>query len=156
MKCMVEYTQDKLPGSMSIIGRNNTEECPGWSSLCTICIIPDQPGRGDRTDRENFHKSFRITEVSSFSMSCSSKAVGVPIVEMSSALTVTRGTRRMLTVAGVVAAIIPIPWKHGKCSFHQLFECYGQHCQLYTVQNALIQNLEYPLPESQQHCVQTL
>ena len=73
----------------------------------------------------------------------------VPIVEMSSALTVTHGTRRVLTIAGVDAAIIPIPWK----VFHQLFECYGQHCQLYTVQNALIQNLEYPFPESQQHCV---
>ena len=48
----------------------------------------------------------------------------VPIVEMSSAL-----PRRVLTIAGAVAAIIPIPWR----VFHQLFESYGQHCQLYTV-----------------------
>ena len=43
----VQCMHDMLPGSKSIIGNNNTDDCPGWPPVCTICIIPDQAGLGD-------------------------------------------------------------------------------------------------------------
>jgi hypothetical protein len=40
---------------MFIIVKNNTDDCPGWFPVLTICIIPDQPGLGDLTDRDSFN-----------------------------------------------------------------------------------------------------
>ena len=47
MNLSVECTHDMLPGYKSIIGNTHTDDCPGWSPVCTICIIPDQAGLGD-------------------------------------------------------------------------------------------------------------
>ena len=44
----VEYIQLMFVGSMSIIGKNVTEDFPGWLPLLIVCINPDQFGLGDR------------------------------------------------------------------------------------------------------------
>ena len=47
---------------MSIMGRNETLDCPGWSPLVTDCIMADHPGRGERSGHTTFHNrsSFHV------------------------------------------------------------------------------------------------
>ena len=56
MNCRVEKMQVRLPGSISIIGRNNIDAGPGCGPLCTACIIPDHAGRGERRWSDMFHR----------------------------------------------------------------------------------------------------
>ena len=42
----VENMQDMSVGSMLIICKNTTLDCPGWSPMCTACIIPDHTYHG--------------------------------------------------------------------------------------------------------------
>ena len=46
-KFSVEYIQLMFVGSMSIIGKNVTEDFPGWLLLLIVCINPDQFGLRD-------------------------------------------------------------------------------------------------------------
>ena len=57
MKCRVEYTHEMLPGSISIIGKNNIEDSILRTLLDDFLYNPDQPGLGDRTVKESFHNS---------------------------------------------------------------------------------------------------
>ena len=48
MKFSVENIHDISFGFMSIIGKNATDDWPGYSLSCTICICPDHSGPGGR------------------------------------------------------------------------------------------------------------
>ena len=48
-------------GFMFIIGRNITDDLPGWFPLCTSCIILDQAGLGDPNSTELFQRMSRLT-----------------------------------------------------------------------------------------------
>jgi hypothetical protein len=50
---------------MSIIGRYNTDDCPGWLPFCIICIRPDHPGLLGLNEKEAFQRVARL-EVESF------------------------------------------------------------------------------------------
>ena len=54
-KCRVVNTQLLSEGFISIIGKNVKQLCPGYEPSQTVCIIPDQPGRGERSGHEIFH-----------------------------------------------------------------------------------------------------
>lgn len=109
---------------MSIIGRNVTEDWPGWLPRWTYCIIPDQAGREKPNKSDVFHRISRLAVGSrAFWITMSLYFISIswfakpwcciwmhPAVEISSALTCLLGTSWLCVVPGVTAAMIPMPW----------------------------------------------
>ena len=64
-KSNVEYIQERSPGFKSIMGRKRTDDSPGYFPLCTVSIMPDQDGRGDRIVRDIFQRRSSLEVLSS-------------------------------------------------------------------------------------------
>ena len=120
----VKEMQELSLGFMSIIGRNCTDDLPGWLPCCIICIAPDHDGLEELTINEAFHRMSSIGVGSSPSKLTSGLYTsGViedgdlkyssrirPTATMFSAVMSILGMVFLQAIPGVTVQIMPIPW----------------------------------------------
>jgi hypothetical protein len=115
-----------LLGFMSTIGRKMKDEFSEWLTCCTNFIIPDHAGLGEANQMAVFHERFRsavwsrafivkslwyVTASVPRPSSIWKRIRTLLTMDMSWGVTLALGMGFMDLVAGVIAAIIPMPLK---------------------------------------------